>query len=362
MVKVLHLEASTAWGGQEIRILQEAQTLRAKGYEIYFATQKKAILAEAAKEKKFCVFEMHFQKWAWMYSIFKLSRFIIKNKITLINTHSSLDSWLGGIVGKILRIKVLRTRHLSTPMKSSFHSYILYNILSDFVITTCQKTAFDIAEKAKLTFDRCISIPTGVQIEALEEGKKGALSFRQKFNLKTEDTLVGFVGFMRSWKGIKDFLQAAKLLEHEKDIHWIIIGGGHEKEYIKYAESLKLNNVIFTHYLQNPYSGIAALDIFVLLSVEHEGVSQAALQAAYLEKPLITTSTGGLREICLHNITGIRVNKYSSQEVANAVMRLKQNQVLSRQMGLSGKNLVLQQFTHDKMCSDIEKCYRRILT
>ncbi len=33
MIRVIHLEASPGWGGQEIRVLREAEGLRDRGYE-----------------------------------------------------------------------------------------------------------------------------------------------------------------------------------------------------------------------------------------------------------------------------------------------------------------------------------------
>ncbi len=72
-------------------------------------------------------------------------------------------------------------------------------------------------------------------------------------------------------------------------LKWILIGGGHEESYRKKAQELSLPNWIFTGHLINPFPAIASLDHFALLSNAHEGVSQASLQAAYLEKPLLMT-------------------------------------------------------------------------
>jgi glycosyltransferase involved in cell wall biosynthesis len=335
--------------------------MRKRGHKIYFAIQKNGELAKRARKEKFCVIELYFQKWAWIFSIFILMKVIIKNRISIINTHSSLDSWLGGIVGRILRKKIIRTRHLSSPMKRPFHAYILYNLLADVVITTCEETKNQILKKASLSANRCYSIPTGVLPEILKEGKKEAFDFRKKYHLKKTDTLVGFVGFMRSWKGVKDFLRTAELLQKNKNIKWMVIGGGHQNEYRKFSQDLHLKNVIFTGYLENPYSAIASLDVFMLLSTAHEGVSQAALQAAYLEKPLITTSTGGLKEICIDQLTGILVERFNPEKAARAVLQLQKDKDLRFQLGKKAKRRVLQLYTHSLMCDQIEKCYQQLL-
>ena len=69
---------------------------------------------------------------------------------------------------------------------------------------------------------------------------------------------------------------------------------------------------------------MASMDLFLLLSTAHEGVSQATLQAAYLGKPLITTPTGGLPEVALHEQTGMVIPCLAPEEVAKAITYLKE--------------------------------------
>jgi glycosyltransferase involved in cell wall biosynthesis len=183
-----------------------------------------------------------------------------------------------------------------------------------------------------------------------------SLAFRKKFNIDEKDFLVGTACFMRSWKGINDFLKTAKLLEHEKNIKFVLIGEGHIGTYIKMAKELNLKNVVFTYHLENPTSAISALDIFVLLSTAHEGVSQASLQAAYLEKPLITTPTGGLKEVCINNVTGIQVPIFSPDKVASAILKIWKNEKLRWLFAQNAKELALK-FSLDSMLNQMNSIY-----
>ena len=47
--KILHLEASSGWGGQEMRILREAQGMRERGYEVIFGVMKGGQLVDRAR-------------------------------------------------------------------------------------------------------------------------------------------------------------------------------------------------------------------------------------------------------------------------------------------------------------------------
>jgi glycosyltransferase involved in cell wall biosynthesis len=173
--------------------------------------------------------------------------------------------------------------------------------------------------------------------------------------------LVGTACFIRSWKGIEDFLKAADLLRSIPDIRWVIIGGGHAEKYIQKAQELQLEGLVhFSGHLENPFPALGALDLFTLLSTAHEGVSQAILQAAYLRKPLIATNIGGLDEVCLDRVTGLQVKPFSPHEVAKAVLELKQNESLRQKLGEGAQSLVKEKFTIDLTINQMEQVYKNL--
>ncbi len=98
---ILHTESSNGWGGQEIRILKEAIGLRSRGHEIIFAVVRGGKLVDQARKAGFTVYEIDFHRSKAFSALRDLLKIIRKHKISIVNTHSSLDSWLGGIAGKI---------------------------------------------------------------------------------------------------------------------------------------------------------------------------------------------------------------------------------------------------------------------
>lgn len=358
-LSILHLESSPGWGGQEMRILKESLGMKKLGHNVIIGVEKKGGLIEKAKKADFLTYEIRFKKAFWFISFFKLLFIMKKHKIDIVNTHSSSDAWLGALVAKLLKIPIIRTRHLSTAIKKGFNSKFLYGYLADFVVTTCQEAADKIIIQANKNPQKCKSIPTGVNFEKIKVGYKETEKFKKDFKIKDFDFLVGTACFMRSWKGIDDFLKAAKILENEKNLKFIIIGGGHKDSYIKMAKDLNLKNVIFTDHLENPYPAINALDIFALLSTAHEGVSQASLQASFLQKPIIATKTGGLKEVCIDKKTGIQVPIFSSKEVAKAIIKLKKDENLRKKLAKNAKKLS-DRFSEDIMITEMKKIYDKI--
>ena len=357
-MNILHLEASPGWGGQEIRILREAEGMRSRGHTVIFCVMKGGGLVAEACKAGFTVYELAYQKMAWPIAFVRLLMIMKRHCIDLVNTHSSLDSWIGGLAARLMRIPIVRTRHLSTPIKPGLNSRILYGFLADFVVTTCSTILPMISSQSGKPLSSIRSIPTGVDPARMEFSDEETKNFRQSLNLSDDDFLVGTACFMRSWKGINDFLEAAHLLRNLEHLRWVIIGGGHQEAYRKRAAELNLEKIVyFTGHLANPIFALQALDAFALLSTAHEGVSQALLQAAYLAKPLIATPVGGSSEICLDGQTGILVPPFAPQKVADAVGELMLERDKRIQLGKSARELVLNHFTIQHTLDQMEAVY-----
>ncbi len=157
-------------------------------------------------------------------------------------------------------------------------------------------------------------------------------------------------------------MKAAYLLRDIAQLKWVIIGGGYVDDYRGYAKELELEGILhFTGHLENPYPAMNALDIFTLLSTANEGISQAALQAAYFQKPLVTTTIGGLPEVCIQGDTGILVPPNSPEKVASAILKLFDDPPSRREMGRRARKLVENKFTLKHTLDQMENVYRELI-
>ncbi len=353
---ILHTESSNGWGGQEMRILKESLGLKEQGFEVTLAVTKGGKLVQYARKEGLYVFEIDFKKSHALKALLQLCRLIKKTRIDVINTHSSWDAWLGGIAGCLMRRPVVRTRHLSTEIRGGLNARLLYNSLTDFVVTTSSCIIPTIEKKARLPLDRIQCIPTGV--EPFEVSPEDVKKFRHSLDLKEDQILVGSVCVVRSWKGIQDLIAAAKLLRHDPRLRWAVIGGGYLENFKPLVDpDLPF---VFTGHLEDPKPALAALDIFTLLSTAHEGISQASLQAAFLKKPLITTAVGGLPEICLDTKTGFVVPPSSPDQVAQAILKLTNDFALRKQMGEAAHLHVCQHYLFSQTLKNMSSIFGRL--
>lgn len=104
-MRLLHTESSRGWGGQEIRILREAEGMRKRGHEVFLAVNSGGALIPRAREAGFTVYELPFRKSSALKTIYALVQICKVHNIDLVNTHSSLDAWIGGIAARIAKKK-----------------------------------------------------------------------------------------------------------------------------------------------------------------------------------------------------------------------------------------------------------------
>ena len=360
---ILHTEYSSNFGGQEIRIIKESKSMRENGYKVILAASRGAKIIKMMKSEGFKTYEISFKKYFFFFSFFKLKKIIEAEKVDIIHCHSSKDTWVATFTAKLLDIPIVRTRHLSLPIQPSLMTKLMYSYFVDLTITTCLETKLSIQSVAKIDDSRCISLASGIDPSEVTVNQADVESFKNQYNLKKSDLILGTVCILRSWKGIETLIESAEILKNEQHIKWLIIGSGQsEHKFRKKVFELGLEDkVIFTGFMKDPYAAIQALDVFLLLSTKAEGISQAHLQASYLNKPSITTDTGGLKEVCITGETGILVDKSSPQQVADAVLVLK-DVSLREKLGIAAHHLVMTRFTWNQTIDTTKSLYESLLS
>lgn len=355
---ILHTEASMGWGGQEIRILREMIGMNERGWSTILACHPESGLFLNALKYNLDVIPVY---WSYknIFSIWRqLSQTIRDCNIELINTHSSVDAWIGGLIARSCGISVVRTRHLSTPIKGGWNAKLLYEKLADTVVCTSQE-AVHIVQKHVKTEALCIA--TGVNREKLDRAFKEQQAARIELGLKEGDIAVATACVLRSWKGLEEFIEAASAFQNQRNVHFFIFGAGsglaHYQKWLQthYPQA----NVRFMGHREDIEKWISSCDIFCLLSTANEGISQATLQAAYLKKPLITTPTGGLIEVCLHGQTGQVVACKKTEEVVSALNYLIHNPQICSSMGEKGHELVSKRFTFSQTLDQMEAVFSK---
>ncbi|OAG27674.1 glycosyltransferase family 4 protein [Thermodesulfatator autotrophicus] len=356
--KILHTESAYGWGGQERRIIVEIQGLIDRGYWVALAAPEDSPIFNQAKKQKIPVFNLPFKKRN-LANIYQLMKIIINEKINILNTHSSWDSWMGGIA-KLLypKFKLVRTRHLSTDIGRNPSTKLIYDILPDKIITTGEAIRQKMISYNKFNPEKIVSIPTGVDLKKFNFNKVNPL-------LKEDSFIIGTVSVLRSWKGHKYLIKAIpKILSFIPDLKLYIVGDGPQRKNLEnLCEELKLEKyVIFLGYREDIPELIASFDILVHPSTGHEGVPQTILQALAMKKPVIACDTGSIGEVIKNQKTGILIPPKDIDSLAKAIINFYENPDLARIMAENGYNLVSKKYSLNSMIDQIEEVYLSLVS
>ena len=139
-MRILHTEASCGWGGQEIRILDEAAGLIDRGHEIWLACPPQAPIARAAPARGLRVLTIPLERKR-PAGLFAMRALLREHAFDVVNSHSSTDTWLAALACASLKgaPPLVRTRHISAPVARSPSNRWLYARASRFVVTTGER-------------------------------------------------------------------------------------------------------------------------------------------------------------------------------------------------------------------------------
>jgi glycosyltransferase involved in cell wall biosynthesis len=357
---ILHTESSLGWGGQEHRILAEAKAMRARGHRVLLACDPRGELHRRSLDAGFPVTPLTFGGPHNLSAWLRLRQLLERQSVKVLNTHSSLDSWVGSLAWRSLasRPLLLRTRHLSTRVKNNWPTRWLYRTPAA-IITTGEVTRDLLQQHLGLAPQRLFSIPTGVPLEEFSPREKD-LGLLAELDIPAGAYVFGTVAVLRSWKGHLFLLEALHQLLHEGlDAYLLVVGDGPYRGIIeeKVAELHLGGRVRLMGHRERVPRWFAAMDAVVLASYANEGVPQSLLQALAMAKPVVGTMVGGIPEVIVNGETGLLAPPRDPQALAQAMRRLRSDPDLARELGRQGRELVAASFSLERMAEEIERVY-----
>jgi glycosyltransferase involved in cell wall biosynthesis len=174
---------------------------------------------------------------------------------------------------------------------------------------------------------------------------------------------VGCLAVLEERKGIEFLLEAAEHLQSQGvRLKWLIGGNGSLREKLENkARALGLgDSVTFLGFVSKPEEFLRGIDIFVMPSL-FEGLGVAALEAMAAGKPVVATRVGGLAESVLEGQTGLLVAPRDGRAIADALAKLIADSLTARDMGMRGRQRVLEKFTLKQMAAQNEAYYYEVL-
>lgn len=358
MLTILHTEASPGWGGQEIRILTEAEVFATRGFRVMLACQPGSPLVGEARRRGLPVRPLVMRGAVDVIAFWRLRTLMRAEDVDLVHTHSSVDAWLAGFAAKSLRLPAVRSRHVSIPVKRRRN--FVYNVLSDRIIASGEAVR-EVLMAGGVHPEKIVAIPAGVDLARFDVSLSGEAVRRE---LGLHGPVVGTVGMFRRSKGHTILLQALpEILKTEPEVVCLWVGDGVARDALaqEIAEAGLTSKIHLTGFREDVPSLLAAMDVFVLPSIKSDGVPQAVLQALAMQTPVIATAAGGTPEVIQHERTGLLVPPNDPQALAQAIVHVLQNRAQAAEWARAGRELVVTHYTLGHMIDRTAAVYAAVL-
>lgn len=181
--------------------------------------------------------------------------------------------------------------------------------------------------------------------------------------LITEDLL--FVGRLVKYKGLPVLLRA--LAQLPKEICLSVVGKGPERRsWEQMAYRLGVNSRVIFHGELSSFELRRAYDrcrLVILPSInECEAFGLSLVEGLRSGKPLISTALNtGVIEVNLSGVTGLTVNAFSSNEMAQAIAKILYDKDLYATLSKQARRHYLNNFQIERMINGYERVYRELL-
>jgi len=245
--------------------------------------------------------------------------------------------------------EVLINNSLRKSIKSRLKKYLFRQLClrAEHIIAVSQYTKNLLAQNG-ISPDKIQVIPNGVNTEkfSIPINTKRIAEIRSKLNIDDPDKIILTLAVLRPRKGQDMVIKALPMvLDKIPKVKYVIAGNGSYLDHLgKIVNGYSLNkNVIFAGEINDNeiVHFYDMCDIFVMPSRRDglwvEGFGISFLEANARGKPVIGGRHGGVPEVIIDNETGILVNPYSPEEIAQAVIKLLSNKELAKEMGEKGK-------------------------
>jgi glycosyltransferase involved in cell wall biosynthesis len=354
---ILHTESSLGFGGQEIRILGEVGWLLAHGWTTLIACQPGSRLLVEAQAAGLPVAAIRMRSAFDLPGLLGLRRLMRARAVRVVHTHSSIDSWLATLAARSLGLPVVRSRHVTIPIVP--WRALVYR-LADRVITSGEAVKAMVA-RAGVPAGRIEAIAAGYDPARFNAGVSGK-SVRDELGLT--GPVVGLVANLRSSKGHRYFLEAARLvLADLPATRFLVVGDGVAfPEVRRQIGELGLeSHVIMTGFRRDIPEVMAALDVLVLPSIRSEAISQVILQALAVGTPVVATTVGGSPEVVRDGESGRLVPPADAPALARAILTLLGDPERAEAMARTGQAIVRARYTIDAMMARTTAVYAQLL-
>lgn len=362
------------YGGSGVVATELGKALAAKGHQVHFITYNQPVKLDVFSPNIF-----YHEVSVSDYPLFeyppyelvlssKLVDVVKYEKLDLLHVHYAIPHASAAYMAK----KILASQGICIPFITTLHGTDITLVGKDpsfepvitFVInesdgvTAVSKSLKDDTLKYFKVTNEIQVIPNFINID---DYSPEHISCSRKDYAPYGEKILIHVSNFRKVKRVEDVLRVFDKIRKSIPSKLILIGDGPERAAIELL-CRKLDtcgDIISLGKIRDPERIIAVADLFLLTS-ETESFGLAALEAMAAGVPVISSNTGGIPEVNIHNFSGMLSNVGDIEDMAqNALLILADDSKL-KQFKLNAMEQA-KRFSVEKILPMYENLYRTVL-
>ena len=378
------------YGGGEVVFWNLAKSLATRGHEVHVITRK--VVGEKTFEERSGVSIWRVgrpQRYAGALTTSLLDsltylaeafftgfRIALRRHVDIIHSNTYVPALAGQLCATILRRKHLMTIHdvylASVPWfwrKWSQQPAVgraarfLGPLLERFFLVMPVTAIQTVSETSKGDLlqagarSRIVVVPNGISLDDNHSRSCEATS--------TDPHQAIFIGRLVFYKNLQVVLHAlARVIRVVPDAKLVVVGDGPMRAaWQKMVDDLGLEGYVQFHGATSEQKKQYLLEnsAFLVLPSMVEGFGIVILEAFSRGKPVLASSIGALRETVSNGVDGYLADPASEAEWAEKMMTLFKDAKLAGRMGMMGRNKVVNNFTMDRVATQMEGVYDALL-
>ncbi|HEX9775399.1 MAG TPA: glycosyltransferase family 4 protein [Actinomycetota bacterium] len=253
--------------------------------------------------------------------------------------------------------------HLPGPMNKLIHQVEWWLTYEARRVITCSeymadqvRTIFELPEAKQDV------IPNGVDLSDFDR-PDDVEEFRAT-RVGPGEKMLFYAGRLEYEKGVQTVLDALPLVLAEQPARFYVAGVGTHAEALRdHAERLGLSDrITFLGFVDEAElrAYYAAADLAVVPSL-YEPFGMVALETMASGTPCIAADTGGLRELIVHDATGLRFTPGDPASLAGMILRLLTDRRLDQRLTVDARRMINDQFSWASIARGTAEVYARAI-
>ena len=366
-ISVLHFSNSVTRGGVEDHILTLLRGLDSKLFRQHLvcspvvADKLRAVVPDNVE-----LIELDFRKITEPTGGLRLWQILRDRRISILHSHMFWSSLFASPIGYAARVPVIvETPHIREHWRKGFKSHFFVDrmigrCVNHYIAVSEANRRYLIEEKC-LPAHKIVVIRSGSDIRGFDRSRVAPSDLKRKLGFAESDPVLVVVGRLEQQKGHSVLLNALPTVLNEfPAVRVVFVGEGSlQAQLEEQASGLGLQKAVRILSYQKDLTEWLALADFTVLPSLWEGLPLTPIESLAAGRTVVATAVDGTPEVVVDGVTGLTVPPGDPLRLAEAICRLLRNPELRLRLANAGYELVLKNFTHERLIAETRGFYVR---